>query len=265
MTAKTRDLSEIIERIQDEIRRDVEVGDVPSDVASFSDLQDYVDANMYGESDPIFASLTDPPDFPDLNRVQDLIDRWIKAGGIGATRRDYLEPREDRDVPLSCGDCGRPTGYDYGREDYFHAEDGTRGCFLIAATTSDVAENDAALYAIWRDGRGGVDSCSFCGHARHPDDVCSADGDAPGEDCGCERDDGGDGCEVCGSSGHGTADCPPIDDLEATRVAVAHAAGALASTIVAEAKMYAVDPAFVVLPKAVVSMARDLLERGNRR
>lgn len=33
---------------------------------------------------------------------------------------------------MKCNDCDRPAYYDYGDENYHHAKDAGRGCFLIA-------------------------------------------------------------------------------------------------------------------------------------
>lgn len=47
---------------------------------------------------------------------------------------DYHEADDDgNDVPLTCADCRRPTLYDYATDDYHHAIDAGRGCFLIPA------------------------------------------------------------------------------------------------------------------------------------
>lgn len=38
----------------------------------------------------------------------------------------------DDEVPMRCNDCGRPTYYDTDDDQYHHAIDADRGCFLIA-------------------------------------------------------------------------------------------------------------------------------------
>jgi hypothetical protein len=47
--------------------------------------------------------------------------------------RDYYEDDEElgREVPIRCKDCDRPAYYDYGDDQYKHAVDPGRGCFLI--------------------------------------------------------------------------------------------------------------------------------------
>jgi hypothetical protein len=48
-----------------------------------------------------------------------------------AAQRDYFD--EDGITPLLCNDCHRPAYYDRTREEYAHALNPARGCFLIAA------------------------------------------------------------------------------------------------------------------------------------
>lgn len=67
-----------------QILDDIKGGTVPASVATFSELHDYVDANDY-------AGLTAWPfdseehgwsddDVTDMNKIQDTLDVWIKAG-----------------------------------------------------------------------------------------------------------------------------------------------------------------------------------------
>jgi len=60
-----------------EILDDVRLGVVPPTVESFSELHDYVDANVYG-------GLCDEEDvdIDDANAVQDILDPWIREGGL---------------------------------------------------------------------------------------------------------------------------------------------------------------------------------------
>lgn len=79
------------EKMMQEIIADVVAGQVPRDVVSFSQLHDYVDANCYGgteslmgDGEPVWAqhdlSLDEVCDI--CNLAMDLVDRWIKAGGL---------------------------------------------------------------------------------------------------------------------------------------------------------------------------------------
>ncbi len=72
---------------KEEIRRDVGAGKVPADVATFSQLHDHVDANLYGGFDlwPCLPSeerddayQTAFCDF--LNAVQNEVDQWLRNG-----------------------------------------------------------------------------------------------------------------------------------------------------------------------------------------
>lgn len=75
------DARERVERSKREILDDIAKGVVPSDVASFSELHDYVDANEYGGL--CEEGATDGPveEFIALGRiVQDEVDAWLKAG-----------------------------------------------------------------------------------------------------------------------------------------------------------------------------------------
>lgn len=91
--------AELAERMKAEILADVASGVVPASVASFSELHDYVDANLYGGTEALLEALdADAPDtdeghsaalvaFCDLaNPAIDAVDAWIKAGGIAAER-----------------------------------------------------------------------------------------------------------------------------------------------------------------------------------
>ena len=71
-------ITERIARSKREILADIRDGVLPSDVASFSDLNEHVDANEYGglcEDDAMVG------DYIGLgNAVQHEVDRWLKAG-----------------------------------------------------------------------------------------------------------------------------------------------------------------------------------------
>lgn len=85
----TPNMQETIIRMKSEILADIAAGRVPSTVASFSELHDYVDANEYGGfcSAEYVAQFGLPSDegYPDsltdfANAAQDAVHAWIKAG-----------------------------------------------------------------------------------------------------------------------------------------------------------------------------------------
>lgn len=96
MTMTVPTLDESIKRMKHEIIEDISAGHVPADCPSFSALHDYVDANCYGGfcEDELMQNLIDhfggrdeDEGMPDalmayLNDAQNVIDRWIKEGGI---------------------------------------------------------------------------------------------------------------------------------------------------------------------------------------
>lgn len=53
-------------------------------------------------------------------------------------KRDYLD---DEGQPMTCGDCGRATYYDYGDEAYHHDNEPERGCFLIPAERQTIEQD----------------------------------------------------------------------------------------------------------------------------
>jgi hypothetical protein len=94
--------SELAERMKAEILADVENGIVPVSVSSFSELHEYVDANLYGGTEALLEQFdAEAPDTDaghsgalaalcDLaNPAIDSVDAWIKEGGIavGLTAR----------------------------------------------------------------------------------------------------------------------------------------------------------------------------------
>lgn len=66
----------ITDRAKREILRDARTGVVPSTVASFAELHDHVDANLYGglceQNHPLEVA----------SAAQDQLDAWIKTGAI---------------------------------------------------------------------------------------------------------------------------------------------------------------------------------------
>jgi len=91
------DTPERLARVKREILTDVINGVVPPTVKSFSELHDYVDANCYGglcdELGPL--SRGHPVDgrrgwVEPINRLQDAVDKWIRAGGVRQGRVDNV-------------------------------------------------------------------------------------------------------------------------------------------------------------------------------
>lgn len=96
------DVARIVARVKDEVLKDIADGTVPEDVADFSTLHDFVDANTYGgladyendpTTDPVVKALwaahwageedldfSDSPIFAFASAVQDKVHEWLKAG-----------------------------------------------------------------------------------------------------------------------------------------------------------------------------------------
>lgn len=87
----------LAERMKTEIVEDVESGIVPESVSSFSELHDYVDANLYGGTEALLEELearfpsTDEGHRSALdalcqlaNPAMDIVNSWLKTGGLGA-------------------------------------------------------------------------------------------------------------------------------------------------------------------------------------
>lgn len=92
---------ELAERMKTEILADVENGVVPASVSSFSELHDYVDANLYGGTEALLEQLdAEVPDTDEghsaalaalcdlANPAMDAVDAWIRSGGIITGRPD---------------------------------------------------------------------------------------------------------------------------------------------------------------------------------
>lgn len=66
---------------KEEITDDIEHGVVPATVGSFSELHDYVDANLYGGlCDAVGDGFEWADDIDACNEVQNALDSWIKNG-----------------------------------------------------------------------------------------------------------------------------------------------------------------------------------------
>lgn len=84
----------VAKKIKFEIIRDVQSGKVPSTVKSYAELHNYVDANLYGGAEHLLnwsdiGATNDDEHCQAMNKVlavlnpaSDLVDDWIKAGGI---------------------------------------------------------------------------------------------------------------------------------------------------------------------------------------
>lgn len=70
---------ELVSRMMAEILRDMLTGRVPRNVASFSALHDYVDANCYGGTEELFESMPMDELFPLMNEAQTTVDNWLKG------------------------------------------------------------------------------------------------------------------------------------------------------------------------------------------
>jgi hypothetical protein len=74
----------VVERAKREVLADIAAGRVPVTVTCFADLHDHVDANGYGGAFEDWASPEEgqTDEFSAFwNRVQDEVDKWLKAGG----------------------------------------------------------------------------------------------------------------------------------------------------------------------------------------
>jgi len=88
---------QLAEQMKAEIRTDVAAGTVPATVSSFAELHDYVDANCYGGTEELFDQLVTESETDQehqvkldklsaiMNPAMDIVDAWIKAGGLTAT------------------------------------------------------------------------------------------------------------------------------------------------------------------------------------
>jgi hypothetical protein len=88
VTATTRPYSPkaVIKRARQEILKDVAAGRVPATVQSFAELHDHIDANEYGGGREWPEKEWSTDRFCTFwNHVQDVLDRWIRAGGLHTT------------------------------------------------------------------------------------------------------------------------------------------------------------------------------------
>ena len=87
----------LAERMKTEIIEDVESGIVPESVSSFSELHNYVDANLYGGTEALLEEIdARVPDTDEghkraidelcelANPAMDIVDSWLKTGGLTA-------------------------------------------------------------------------------------------------------------------------------------------------------------------------------------
>lgn len=86
MTHDAFPLAPLIERMKREILDDIDSGFVPSTVASFGDLHDYLDANGYGGMfelggyDGLCAALGIDAAIAHVNSAQTAVSEWLAAG-----------------------------------------------------------------------------------------------------------------------------------------------------------------------------------------
>ena len=94
---------ELAERMKCDIVWDVRTGVVPADVARFSELHDYTDANCYGGTESLLDAMTKMAGEGDAagrramqaflaiaNAAMDTVDAWLRGGGI---RKSLLNHR----------------------------------------------------------------------------------------------------------------------------------------------------------------------------
>jgi len=92
---------ELAERMKSEILADIKAGIVPPTVTGYSNLHDYVDANLYGGTEALLDQLDSMvPDTDEghsaalaklcdiANPAMDLVDEWIKLGGLRSKLRE---------------------------------------------------------------------------------------------------------------------------------------------------------------------------------
>ena len=74
---------ELAEKIKAEIASEVEAGRIPVTVKDFSDLHSYCDANQLGDADEAWGAFSDPQAADAfVNEAQNIVDAWIKNGGL---------------------------------------------------------------------------------------------------------------------------------------------------------------------------------------
>ena len=102
-------LAQLAEAMKKEIIEDVQMGRVPADIKAFPQLHEYVDANCYGGTEALLEEWDDAaPDTDEghlaalyklcdlCNPAMDIVDRWIKAGGI---LREFPNASKTRQTP----------------------------------------------------------------------------------------------------------------------------------------------------------------------
>jgi hypothetical protein len=79
-------MKEKINKVKDLINQDIASGIIPEKVKTFSELHDYVDANMYlveVQGDKLPSEMTENEsniDIDECNRIMDEINGWLAAG-----------------------------------------------------------------------------------------------------------------------------------------------------------------------------------------
>jgi hypothetical protein len=72
----------IADLMKREIQADIQAGRVPDNVQSFSELHDYVDANMYGGAEKLLEKFGLDVAAGILNKAQDQVEAWIKQRNV---------------------------------------------------------------------------------------------------------------------------------------------------------------------------------------
>ncbi len=77
------DAATLAANIKAEILADIASGRIPATVSSFSELHDYVDANMYGVNDDLAVDGEEFAAFCEvLNDAQNIVDAWLINGRV---------------------------------------------------------------------------------------------------------------------------------------------------------------------------------------
>lgn len=127
--AKADVVARVVEQIKQEILADVANGQVPYFVSSFRDLQDYVDANAYGNLEDLCGGDSEAY-CRFANEVHDQVDAWLVGGGIPHPDK-YARP----EVRIGC-------------HVPFDDPDGRQGS--VSATTWDLLRQRLERYAVTR-------------------------------------------------------------------------------------------------------------------
>lgn len=86
---------DLAEKIKSEIIEDVLAETIPENIASYSALHDYVDANCYGGTEAMLEAMDNAGDQTEeshvanlnaicdiMNEAHNIVDAWIKSGAL---------------------------------------------------------------------------------------------------------------------------------------------------------------------------------------